>query len=143
MTDLTALFDEIAAAADRQGFLVFPGYIGEEMPEVWWQGDPDNWPDFLGIAKTEGVRTLFVGRAGLEPDDLHDLADWVEEHSGPGSANGDRAKLREFERYVGAVGEIRMGWIKDGIAFLLQYRTDWYQDFLNLMEEVESEEDEE
>ncbi len=141
MTDLTTQFEEIVAAANRQGLLVFPGYVIEEMPTVWWQGDPDEWPDFLGIAKAEGVRTLFVGRAVLEEEDLQELAEWVEERTGPGSTNGDRARLKEFERYIGMTGEIRMGFIKDGVAFLLQERSDWYEDYLDLMEEFEDEED--
>ncbi len=141
MTDLTTQFEEIVAAANRQGLLVFPGYVIEEMPTVWWQGDPDEWPDFLGIAKAEGVRTLFVGRAVLEEEDLQELAEWVEERTGPGSTNGDRARLKEFERYIGMTGEIRMGFIKDGVAFLLQERSEWYEDYLDLMEEFEDEED--
>ncbi len=141
MTDLTTQFDEIVAAANRQGLLVFPGYVVEEMPTVWWQGDPDEWPDFLGIAKAEGVRTLFVGRAILEEEDLQELAEWVEEKAGPGSTNGDRARLKEFERYIGMTGEIRVGFIKDGVAFLLQQRSEWYEDYLELMEEVDDDED--
>ncbi len=141
MTDLTTHYDEVVAAASRQGLLVFPGYVVEDMPTVWWQGDPDAWPDFLGIAKAEGVRTLFVGRAILEEEDLQELAEWVEEKTGPGPANGDRARLKEFERYIGMTGEIRMGFIKDGVAFLLQERSEWYEDYLDLLEEVDDDED--
>ncbi len=141
MTDLTTHYAEVVAAASRQGLLVFPGYVVEDMPMVWWQGDPDAWPDFLGIAKAEGVRTLFVGRAILEEEDLQELAEWVEEKAGPGPANGDRARLKEFERYIGMTGEIRMGFIKDGVAFLLQERSEWYEDYLDLLEEVDDDED--
>ena len=66
MTDLSNRFEEIVAAAGRQSLLVFPGFVDEDLPSVWWQGNPDDWPDFLGIAKAEGARTLFVGRAILE-----------------------------------------------------------------------------
>ncbi len=142
MTDLSQLYDEIVAAASRQGLLIFPGYVGEELPAVWWQGNPQDWPDFLGIAKAEGMRTLFAGRAALDEDDLRDLADWVEERTGPGHSNGDRARLKEFERYIGSTGEVRLAWIKDGVAYLLQHRTEWYEDFLDLMDEVEVDEDE-
>ncbi len=142
MMDLSQLYDEMTAAAERQSLLIFPGYVSDDLPQVWWQGDPDNWPDFVGIAKAEGVRTLFVGRAVLEEDDLRDLAEWVEEHSA-GSSNGDRARLKDFERYIGATGEVRLGWIKDGVAYVLQHRTEWYEDFLDLMEEVDGDEDEE
>jgi hypothetical protein len=141
MTDLSELYTQIVAAAGRQGLLTFPGYVGEDLPTVWWQGDPNDWPDFIGIAKAEGIRTIFVGRVMLEEEDLQDLAEWVEEKTGPGSSNGDRARLKEFQRYVGATGEIRLGWVRDGVAFLLQYRTEWYEDFLDLMDEVEGEED--
>lgn len=141
MTDLSSRFDEMVAAAERQGLLVFPGYISEDLPAVWWQGDPDAWPDFLGIAKAEGVRTLFVGRAVLEAEDLQDLAEWVEEKEGPGHSNGDRARLKTLERYIGLTGEIRLGWIKDGVAFLLQQQTEWYTEFLDLMDEVEEEDE--
>ncbi len=141
MTDLSRLWDEIREAAAQQGLLTFPGYVGEELPTVWWQGDPNDWFGFLMIAKAEGVRTLFLGRAGLAEEDLQELAEWVEEKTGPGSTNGDRARLKEFERYIGSTGEIRLGWMKDGVAFLLQHRTEWYEDFLELMAEVEDEED--
>jgi hypothetical protein len=141
MTDLSDRYEEVVAAARRQGLLVFPGYVAEDLPTVWWQGNPDDWPDFLGIAKAEGVRTLFVGRAILEQEDLQELAEWVEEKTGPGSTNGDRARLKEFERYIGLTGEIRVGWIKDGVVFLFQQRSEWYEDFLDLMQEIEGEED--
>lgn len=141
ITDLSRLYDEMTAAASRQGLLTFPGYVGEEMPAVWWQGDPNDWPEFLRIAKAEGVRTVFVGRAILEQEDLQDLAEWVDERSGPGPSNGDRARLKEFERYIGATGEVRMGWVKEGVAFLLQQRTEWYEAFLELTDEIEEEDD--
>jgi hypothetical protein len=141
MADLSSRFDEIVAAAERQGLLVFPGFVAEDLPAVWWHGDPDHWPDFLGIAKAEGVRTLVVGRAVLEAEDLQDLAEWVEEKTGPGSSNGDRARLKTFERHIGSTGEIRLGWVKDGVAFLLQQQTEWYEEFLDLMQEVEEEEE--
>ncbi len=143
MTDLSSRFDEIVAAAERQGLLVFPGYIGEDIPAVWWQGNPDDWPDFLGIAKTEGARTFMVGRTVLDAEDLQDLAEWVDEKEGPGHSNGDRARLKTFERHIGSVGEIRLGWIKDGVAFLLQQQTEWYEDFMDFMHEVEEEDLEE
>ncbi|OGB94557.1 MAG: hypothetical protein A2Z31_01300 [candidate division NC10 bacterium RBG_16_65_8] len=141
MADLSGRFDEMVAATERQGLLVFPGYVAEDLPTVWWQGNPDDWPDFLGIAKTEGARTLFVGRAILEAEDLQEIAEWVEEKEGPGPSNGDRARLKTFERYIGLTGEVRLGWIKEGVAFVLQQQTEWYAEFLDLMEEVEEEDD--
>jgi hypothetical protein len=141
MTDLSRLYDEMVAAASRQGLLIFPGYVGDDLPEVWWQGSPDDWPQFLSIAKAEGARTIFIARAVLEEEDLQDLAEWVEETSGPGSTNGDRARLKEFERYIGCTGEIRLGWVRDGVAFLFQHRTEWYDEFLDLMAEFEEDEE--
>ena len=141
ITDLSRVFDEIVAAAARQGLLTFPGYVGEELPAVWWQGDPNDWVEFMRIAKAEGAKTVFVGRAILEQEDLQDLAEWVDEREGPGPSNGDRARLKEFERYIGATGEVRLGWVKEGVAFLLQQRTDWYEAFLDLTDEIEDEED--
>jgi hypothetical protein len=139
-TDLSRRYDEIRESAAQQGLLTFPGWVGEELPTVWWQGDSDDWLGFLLVAKAEGARTILVGRAVLEEEDLQELAEWVEERSGPGSTNGDRARIKEFERYIGWTGEIRVGWIKDGVAFLLQQRTEWYDEFLDLMAEAEEEE---
>jgi hypothetical protein len=140
-TDLSGLYEEIKATAAQQGLLVFPGYIGEELPTVWWQGDLDDWLGLLMIAKAEGARTIFLGRAVLAAEDLQDLAEWVEENAGPGSTNGDRARLKEFERFIGSTGEVRLAYIKDGIAFLLQHRTEWYDEFLSLMAEAQEEEE--
>jgi hypothetical protein len=120
--------------------LVFPGYIGEDLPTVWWQGDRDDWLGFLMIAKAEGARTVFLGRAALEEEDLQELAEWQEANAGPGSTNGDRARIKELERFIGSTGEVRLGYIKDGIAFLLQHRADWYEEFLELMAEAQEDE---
>ena len=141
-TDLSGLYEEVRATAAQQGLLVFPGYIGEELPAVWWQGDPDDWLGLLMIAKAEGVHTIFLGRAALAAEDLQDLAEWVEENAGPGSTNGDRARLKGFERFIGSTGEVRLAYIQDGIAFLLQHRTEWYDEFLALMAEAQEEEEE-
>ena len=140
-TDLSGLYEEIKATAAQQGLLVFPGYIGEELPAVWWQGDPDDWLGLLMIAKAEGVHTIFLGRAALAAEDLQDLAEWVEENAGPGSTNGDRARIKEFERFIGSTGEVRLAYIQDGVAFLLQHRTEWYDEFLALMAEAQEEEE--
>ncbi len=140
-TDLSGLYEEIKATATQQGLLVFPGYIGEELPAVWWQGDPDDWLGLLMIAKAEGARTIFLGRAALEAEDLQDLAGWLEGNAGPGSTNGDRARIKEFERFIGSTGQVRLAYIKDGVAFLLQHRTEWYDEFLALMAEAQEEEE--
>lgn len=139
-TDLSRRYEEIKAAAAQQGLLFFPGYIGEELPTVWWQGDRDDWHGFLMIAKAEGARTIFLGRAVLEAEDLQDLAEWLEEKAGPGSTNGDRARIKELERYIGSTGEVRLGYIKDGVAYLLQHRAEWYDEFLEIMAEAQEEE---
>jgi hypothetical protein len=143
MMDLSEVYEKIRGAADKQGLLTFPGYIGDDFPSVWWQGDPDDWFSFLTIAKAEGIQTVYVGRAGLDEEDLQTLAEWVEESEGPGSSNGNRARIKEFERYIGCIGEVRVGWIKDGVAYLLQHRTEWYHEFLEFMAETEEEEEEE
>ncbi len=140
-TDLSRLFEDIKAAAAQQGLLVFPGYIGEDLPSVWWQGDRDDWIGFLMIAKAEGTRTIYLGRAVLEEEDLQELAEWLEEKAGAGSTNGDRARIKELERYIGSTGEVRLGYINDGIAFLLQQRAEWYDEFLGLMAEAQEEEE--
>ncbi|MBI2001572.1 MAG: hypothetical protein HYS69_10405, partial [candidate division NC10 bacterium] len=67
-TDLTRLYEEISEAAIQQGLLTFPGYVGEDLPSVWWQGDPGDWYGFLMIAKAEGARTIFLGRGVLEAE---------------------------------------------------------------------------
>jgi len=141
MMDLSEVYDKIKEAAVQQGLLTFPGYIGDDFPAVWWQGDPEDWFGFLMIAKAEGVQMVHVGRAGLDEEDLQNLAEWVEEREGPGSSNGNRARLKEFERYIGCTGEVRVGWIKDGVAYLLQHRTEWYDEFLEFMAEAEEEEE--
>jgi hypothetical protein len=138
-TDLSRLHDEIVTGVTRQGLLVFPGYISDELPAVWWQGGSEDWQEFLRIGKAEGARTVCVSRTVLEEEDLQEVAEWVEERTGPGSTNGDRARLKEFERYLGYTGEIRLGWVRDGVAYLFQVRTDWYEDFLELMAEAEGE----
>lgn len=138
-TDLSRLFEEIKSAAAQQGLLVFPGYIGEDLPTIWWQGDRDDWLGFVMIAKAEGARTILLGRAVLEEEDLQDLAEWLEEKAGPGSTNGDRARIKELERYIGSTGEVRLGYIKDGVAFLLQHRAEWYDEFLEILAEAQEE----
>ena len=136
--DLTSLKDDMTAFVEGQGMRRFHGYVqGDEVPSVTWDsGDnPDGWKDFVELAKTAGASFLTMNSFTLKREDV----DWIIE-SLRNSHFADEDEVDEakwLRAYIGRTGFLQLGWPHQGVVFLYEVSSEWYERYQRLMEMAE------
>jgi hypothetical protein len=75
--DLTGLKDDMTAFIEGHGMRRFFGYVeAEEIPSVLWklEQNPDEWKDFVELAKSAGAAFLTMHAWVLEREELDRLS---------------------------------------------------------------------
>ena len=138
--NLIALKDDMVAFIEGHGLKRLPGYVTEETPSVVWEDldNPDSWKDFVEMAKHVGAPFVTYSEVVLEADELDLLAEEVEGLNFPDEESHELTEARWLRNYAGMVGYIQLGFVYQGMAFLHETTTEWYERFQNLMEDLES-----
>ncbi|HML18194.1 MAG TPA: hypothetical protein VK419_14290 [Bryobacteraceae bacterium] len=112
--------------------------------------DTAGFPDFrsfLATAESAGVRLVALFAQEFREETIDDAAEMLEESD---LARDDRRiidqRLRELRAYAGLICEIELSFDLGSRAYIFDLRTDWYEEFsdiLNQIEDVDEEEDEE
>ncbi len=136
--NLISLKDDMVAFIAGHGLRQFNGYVTEEVPTVLLEeDDPDGWKTFVEHAKAAGVPFITMSEVILEKADLGLLLEQLREHSFPDS--DDTPDLDDAEylvRHVGKIGYLQLGFAHQGVMFLVEITTEWYDRFQELMEHV-------
>jgi hypothetical protein len=132
--DLTIIQDDIQAFSQGLGLRRFPGYIPDEMPSVLWENDDatDGWKDFLELARATGVPFVTINSARIEPEEVDILL--TELRRSQLSRPEDLEAARHLRSHIGQVGFIQLGFPHQGIMFVCELATSWYQDYKALQE---------
>ena len=136
--DLTSLKDDMTAFVEGHGMRRFHGYVhADEVPSVAWAaGDnPESWKDFVELAKAAGAPLLTMNSFTLSREDV----DWIVE-SLRNSHFADEDELDEatwLRAYIGRTGFVQLGWPHQGVVFLYELSTEWYDRYQRLMEMAE------
>lgn len=132
--------DDMIAFIEGHGMFRFKGYVDESVPTVSWEDDdnPDSWKDFVEAAKAAGALFVTMSHAELERDDIELLVEQLEDQEYPEPDKHDIEEAEELERYVGKVGYIQLGFAHQGVMFLHESTTTWYERFQSLVERVEA-----
>src|SRR3954468_12052336 len=136
--DLTSLKDDMTAFVEGHGMRRFHGYVhADEVPSVAWDsGDnPDGWKDFVELAKAAGTTFLTMNAYTLSREDV----DWIIE-SLRNSHFADDEEVEEarwLKTYIGRTGFVQLGWAHQGVVFLYELSTEWYDRYQRLMEMAE------
>ena len=66
--NLLSLKDDMVAFIEGHGMRRFPGFVGEDVPSILWEGNdnPDSWKDFVEMAKTASSAFLTMSDGILE-----------------------------------------------------------------------------
>ena len=138
--DLGALKNEIAQYVAAEGMIVFHSYLRHhrDISAIGW--DTKRYPDyreFVSAAKRAGV-TMVVIRC--EEFSAGDIEEALSELDDTELENGDRRRLerrlREFSAYEGFVSCVELSYDYQGREYFFDLRTEWYEDFLDLREEI-------
>jgi hypothetical protein len=135
--DLTSLKDDMTAFIEGHGMRRFRGLIGEDVPTVAWEedGNPESWKDFVEMAKASGAPFLTVDDDVLEREELDFLVDRLRNAHYRSEEDLDEAKW--LRAYVGKTGYIQLGYPFQGLMFIFEISTDWYERYQRLVDLAE------
>jgi hypothetical protein len=133
--NLISLKDDMVAFIAGHGMRRMPGYVTEEVPTVLFEEDnPDGWKDFVEHAKAAGAPFLTMSEVILEKSDVAILVEQLRDHNFPEDEDIDIDDAEALIKHVGKAGYLQLGFAHQGVMFLFETSTDWYDRFQDLME---------
>jgi hypothetical protein len=135
--DLSGLKDDMNAFILGHGLSRFQGYVTEEVHSVMWdpRDNPESWKDFVELAKKAGAQFLSMDEEVLQRDELDYLIQRLQNATYP--SDEDLEEARWLRNYLGKTGFIQLGWPHQGIMFLFEVTTEWYERYQHLLDLVE------
>ena len=135
--DLTSLKDDMVAFILGHGMSRFQGYVTEDVHSVMWdpRDNPESWKDFVELAKKAGSAFLSMDEEVLQRDELDYLVQRLQHANYP--SDEDIEEARWLRNYIGKTGFIQLGWPHQGIMFLYEVSTEWYERYQHLLDLVE------
>jgi hypothetical protein len=138
--NLLALKDDMIAFIEGHGLLRLPGFVTEDVPSVLWdgKGNPDAWKDFVEMAKHAGAPFLTFSEVTLEREELDALVEEAGEMNYPDEEATELVEAEWLRKYAGKLGYIQLGFVHQGLVFLHETTTEWYDRYMSLLEDIES-----
>ncbi len=135
--NLISLKDDMIAFIAGHGMRRMPAYVSEDVPSVLFEEEtPDSWKDFVEHAKATNAAFITMSEVILEKSDLAILLDQIREQNFPDDTAPDLEDAEYLVRHVGKTGYLQLGFAHQGVMFLFETATEWYDNFQNLMETV-------
>jgi hypothetical protein len=136
---LLSLKDDMVAFIAGHGMRRVPVYVGEEVPTVVWEDESnaDSWKDFVETAKAAGAAFVTMSEVVLEKDDLELLLEELQETNFPDEESPLIDEAQSLATHVGRVGYIQLGFAHQGVVFLHENTTAWYERYQQLLESLE------
>jgi hypothetical protein len=136
--NLLSLKDDMVAFIEGHGLRRLPGYVTEDIPSVLWEGrdNPDSWKDFVEMAKHVGAPFVVFSEMTLDHDELDALIEEANEMNFPDEEVSELVEARWLRKYTGMLGYIQLGFVYQGIAFLHESTTEWYERYQALVENI-------
>jgi hypothetical protein len=140
--DLGTLKSEILDYLDRSDFAVFRSQAGglEGLSVIMW--DTDAWPDyraFLDTAKKSGAKLIVFASREITEEEIEEAREEIE------GMELTREERREMEgrlstarRHTGDTCSLELAFGHGPHQYVYEVRPDWYDDFLDLCEEIET-----
>ena len=138
-TSLLSLKDDMVAFIAGHGLRRIPAFVGEDVPTILWDDadNADSWKDFVEAAKAAGAAFLTMSEVRLEKVDLELLIEELQEANFPDRDSPELEEAQALAAYVGKVGYIQLGFAHQGIAFLHESTTSWYERYQALLESLD------
>jgi hypothetical protein len=140
--NLDELKNEVLEYMEAEGFVVFHGYSRLADADSFVAWDTDRLPEyrsFLSAAKKAGVKMIVYHFREFSPTHLEDAEERLEdaEFSVEERRNIDR-RLRELHNYEGFTCALELSFDYEGRVYLFNLRSEWYDDYLDLVEELDA-----
>ena len=135
--DLVSLKDDMTAFIAGTGLKRFQGYVSDDVQSVMWdaEGNPDSWKNFVELAVSAGAPFITMNESVLSRQDVDYLVDRLRRSSYASDEEMEDAKW--LRTYIGKSGFVQLGWPFQGIMFLFEASTDWYDRYQRLLDMAE------
>jgi len=139
--NLDPLKIELEQYLEESGLAVFYGYsrMLESTSSVYW--DCDKYPDyklFIKAARTAGAQVIVFHQREFAAEQVMDALEQLTD------CELQRDESREFEKrlndlrvYEGFICEIELSFDHQGRVFLFDLRTEWYEEFSDILDEIQ------
>jgi len=139
--NLASTKDDMVAFIEGHGIRRIPAHAGDELPTIVWEddGNPDSWKDFVETAKAAGATFMTMSDEVLEKEDVEILIEEVQEQEYTMDEASSASELDEAQslvNHIGKVGHLQLGFPHQGIMFLYQTSTEWYDRYQQLLDSV-------
>ena len=135
--NLISLKDDMVAFIAGHGMRRLNGYVTEDVPTVLFEDEsPDGWKDFVEHAKAAGAPFITMSEVVLEKSDIELLVEQIRDQNFPDEDTPELDDAERLVRYVGKIGYLQLGFAHQGVMFLFEVATEWYDMFQNLLETV-------
>ena len=133
--NLLSLKDDMVAFIAGHGMRRMPGYVTEEVPTVLFEeDDPDSWKDFVEHAKAAGAPFVTMSEVILEKADVAVLLEQLRDHTFADDEEIDLDDAETLLKHIGKAGYLQLGFPYQGVMFLFEISTEWYDRFQDLMD---------
>ncbi len=138
--NLLSLKDDMVAFIEGHGLRRLPGYVTEDIPSILWEGrgNPDAWKDFVEMAKHVGAPFVTFSEMTMEREELDALIEEAGEMNFPDEEATELVEAKWLRKYAGMLGYIQLGFVYQGLVFLHETTTEWYERFQTLVEDIEA-----
>src|ERR1700723_2075100 len=140
--NLATTKDDMVAFIAGHGLRRVPGHAGDDIPSILWEDEdnPDSWKDFVETAKAAGSPFLTMSEAVLEKEDVEMLIEEVQDQEfnlGMGGGSAELDEARTLVTHIGKIGHLQLGFPHQGIMFLCEVSTEWYERYQQLLDTVD------
>ncbi len=135
--NLISLKDDMVAFIAGHGLRRLNAYVTEDVPTVIFEEEnADGWKDFVEHAKAAGAPFITMNEVVLEKADVAILLDQLRDQTFPDDSAEEIEDAEYLVNHVGKVGYLQLGFAHQGVMFIFEVATDWYDSFQSLMETV-------
>ncbi|MFP5230467.1 MAG: hypothetical protein ACLGXA_22855 [Acidobacteriota bacterium] len=139
--NLASIKDDMVAFIAGHGIRRVPARAGDDLPAIYWgdESNPDSWKDFVETAKAAGAAFITMSDMVLEKEDVELLIEEVQEQDYEMQATTGISELDEAQSlvsHVGKIGHLQLGFPHQGILFLFETSTEWYERYQQLLDSV-------
>jgi len=133
--DLASLKDDMVAFVEGHGMRRFHGYVdSEEVQTVLCKSEdnPDSWKDFVELAKAASAPFVSMDSWQLEREELEELTQRL--NNTEFTSDEELEDARWLRTYLGKTGFVQLGFAHQGIAWVYEATTPWYERYQHLVE---------
>ncbi len=140
--DLDTLKHSISDELERSSFAIFRHDSGAFEPRQVVTWDVDTYPDylmFLDTARKLGAKMILFASSEFDEGELEELQDELDIADVPPSVKSDSERtLKTLRKHIGSTSSVEIAFPFEGRFYVYEARPDWYEEFVNLSEEVEA-----